>query len=96
MSRNPTPLFSSVTVKNFDKREISLIIEAEEIPQKIPLEILNMMLCFYWIVRYNLRMMDRLKKIRWTGSMKKPSLNVIHGTAWLKYLLVGTLQPFQK
>ena len=47
LSRNPTPLFSSVTVKNFDKREISLIIEAEEIPQKIPLEILNMMLCFY-------------------------------------------------
>ena len=51
LSRDPTASFPWVIVDNVDKQYILLMIEAEETPQTITVEIWNMMLYSYWMMR---------------------------------------------
>ena len=69
-SRGTPASLPSGIVEYSDKNDTSLMIEVEEMPPQKTLEILKMMLCFYWMMRNNLRIINILKKMRWMGNMK--------------------------
>ena len=47
-------------------------------------------------MRFNIRMMNRMRKIRWLVNIKKPSLNVINGAVWLKILVGRNIKVLSK
>ena len=84
LSKDTTASSPSGIVETSYKHDISLMIEAEETIQNKSTGNLKDDTLFYWIMTYNLRMMNWLKKIRWMGNMKNLSFNMIKGVVWLK------------
>ena len=94
MSKVPTVSLPSGIVETFDKHDISWTIEAEETHKKYHWKF-ERWCFFYWMTRYNLIIMNKLKN-KVDGKYEKMSLSVINGAVWLKDLLVGTLHSFQQ